>query len=443
MARTSKTVIGKGSGEQSDRMMRAATSGQAAISDAQNRLQREQHFQQQQSAQTSRDVVGIFERGSQKKEQTRQFDVQSGQKDRQLDQAQDRTDLSAAQSGFKRGGESPGGARADQLTEDMARGAEQTGGGLIGPLEADMQKRLVEQGKKPMEMGSDGVWSPTKERQQEKATEQKTSAFKADTERIRAIAYRDQVGVSAQKALAAGDRESYKTLAKQLAQEPNDFQKRFDRLMKGDVRDHDWSDMAKAATGSEGADPTLMADIKEKNFSPRVMAFARSQVAKSTLESIVLSKGSTADLEIDWTGPKMIQFGDIRQANNSYMASNPVMQQVAFIRSTEDKMRFLNVLSAAQVLAGQTQAPGMPTPSTEAPPEAGGAMAPPPLIEQSEGTARPGAPGAGAEAITAARQSGATPQESLQAGQTAQPTAGQPKPGGGDFLQKMGGFGPK
>lgn len=443
MARTSKTVIGGGSGAQSDRMMKAATSGQAAISDAQNRLQREQHFQQQQSAQTSRDVVGIFERFEQGKEQTRQFDEQQGLRKKGLE-------LEGAKAGFelkdekkqeKGGAADQGDERRKQLEDEMARGAEQTGG-IIGPLEKEDQDRLAEQGEKPMELGAGGAWQPTKERKQEKAAEQRTGAFKADTERIRAEAYRDQIGVQAQKALAAGNVAEFKALAQQLANRPNDRQMQYDRLNRGDINSNDWSDLTGLAAGSEEADPTLMADIKAKQFTPRVSAFVRSQVASESLKAIVRGSGSTNFLEIDWTNPKMMEFSEERAFQNTLMASSPVLQQMSFINSTMTKMQFLNVFAASRVLTGQTQRPASPTPSTEAPPGAPeGGMAPPPLIEQSEGTARPGAPGAGAEAVTAARAGGASPQESLQAGQAAQPTGGK-KPSN-DFLQGMGGFGPK
>ncbi|MCP4899942.1 MAG: hypothetical protein GY906_23485 [bacterium] len=417
MARTSKTKIGGDSAARGKAMRDAASSGAAAVAQAQSQLlqQRQQGFQREQAAYKN---AQIHDQGQ---EQKRQFNVQA-------EQQKERTDLEAAKAGFERKSEGgAGGDRAAKLQAEMDRGAGQTGG-QIGPLEKEDQERLAEQGKKPMELDSEGgAWQPTKERKQQQAAEGRRQDFRADTERMRAMAYRDQVGVSAQKALAAGDKEAYKSMAKQLAQLPNDTQKRFDRLVKGDTQPNDWSELSKAAKGSEEIDPTLMADIKAKQFSPRVAAFVRSQVAVESLKSIVLSKGSTQDLDIDWTNPKMVAFGEQRQQLSAYMAANPVMQQVSFIRSTEDKMRFLNVLAASQVLLGNDQAPQGPgmIPSTEAMPEAGAPGAPPPLVEQTEGTARPGAPGAGAEAITAARAGGASPQESLGAGQAAQPTAGQ------------------
>jgi len=414
MARTSKTKIG-GEGESNDRMMRAASSGAEAVAQAHGQVLNQHRAGAQQVQETSRDIGNTLNAGANRQQQQQQFDTS--------------IDLEGAKAGFE---------RSSKLDAEMAQGG---GEGKIGPLDAESQQRLQEQGQKPMEMDATGKWRPTEERKQSQAREATRKDFEADSDRMRALAYRDQVGISAQKALAAGDMATYKEKAEQLAKTPNDMQKRYDRFMKGDVNTNDWGELSKLAQGGPDSDPSLMGDLKSKQFTPRVAAFVRAQVQKDALSSIVLSKGNTSNLEVDWTAPQMRMFQEQVSNLNAFMKSNPAMSQLAFIKSTDDKMRFLNVMAASQVLLGMTQAPspaaGM-MPATQAPgaPEAAAPGAQ--QFDQTQGTARPGAPGPGAEAVRAARAGGASPQESLQAGQNVQPTGGMQGRNRGQEL-----FGPK
>lgn len=356
-------------------------------------------------------------------EGARQFDVSARQQD-------ERTDLDAAKSGFER---SP---REQQLKEEMDKGSEQP------PLGSEAQKRLKEQAGKPMEMDRNQTWRETEGRKEAQRSDTEINRFKADTERMRALAYRDQVGVAAQKAKASGNMEVFNEKAKELTGLPNSRQKQYDRLMKDSPNANDWAEMSKAVMAYPDVEPTLVEDIKTKMFTPRVQAFVRSQIASEALKSVVLTKGSTKFLEIDETNPKWIEFLDQRQAINAKLASNPALRELASINSTADKMDFLNVLAAARVLTGQSTAPnpaGGMAPATTAPPQAQPQQPQAPQIEQTQGTARPGAGGPGVDAINQARGGGASPQEALQAGQRAQPTAVRPAP----EIPKMGGFGPK
>jgi hypothetical protein len=288
-----------------------------------------------------------------------------------------------------------------------------------------------------MEMDSDGTWRPTEERTSNMERQQKREDFQADTERIRAMAYRDQVGVTAQKALAAGDMETYKAKAQQLASTPNSMQKTYDRMMKGDVNSNDWGELSKLARGGPESDPSLMSDISSQQFTPRVAQFVRAQVGKDALESIVLSKGSTNFLEIDWTNPKMREFQDQVSQINVFMRSNPAVGQLASIQSSDDKMRFLNTLAASQVLMGMSSAPspsGGMTPATAGPQQGGGGA--PMAGDASRGTSDPYATDQGTQAAIEARQRG----EDVPPTDTP---AFRQKFQGEDPLRNMCGFGPK
>lgn len=430
MARTSKTRIG-GEGEQNDRMMRAASSGADAVAQAHSQLLGQYRSGADQANQTAQVVGNQLNAGLDRNQQGSQFA-------RGLEQRQSETELEAAKAGFEPSGSegAAGNDRAAQLEQEMAKGQGQP---KIGPLDPESQQRLQDQGKKPLEMDSQGRWRPTEERTADRARAQRREDFQADTERIRAMAYRDQVGVAAQKALAAGDKDTYEAKAKELAQLPNGMQKRYDRLMKGDVNSNDWSELSALARGSEEMDPTLQADLKAQQFTPRVAAFVRAQVQKDALQSIVLSKGSTKDLEIDWTAPKMREFQQQVTSINDFMRSQPALGQLAFIRSTDDKMRFLNVLAASQVLLGLSRAPspsgGMMPATQGAPPGGGGSQQQQPM-GPAHSAPVPGA-AEGTQAVRDARAGGASPQEALQAGQRVHPTGREPQ------FPRGGGFGPK
>lgn len=414
MARTSKTVIGGGSGEQSDRMMRAAASGAEAKQAANNQLLAQQRAGADQANQTAQVAGSVIGQGLDRNQQQAQFD-------RSMAQRESETDLEAAKAGFERN-QGPGGDRAAKLEAEMQRGSSQA---KIGPLDPESQQRLKDQTEQGLEMDNQGRWRPTAERTASQQRQQKREDFQADTERIRALAYRDQVGVAAQKALASGDQEAYEQNVARLVATPNDMQKRYDRLMKNEIDSNDWSELSTMAKGSEEMDPTLQADIKAQQFTPRVAAFVRAQVQKDALQSIVLSKGSTNKLEVDWTAPKMREFQAEVNSINDFMRSNPALGQLAFIKSTDDKMRFLNVLAASKVLMGMTQAPspsGGMTPATQ-----GGGMAPQQAGAGAEEIVPPGGtqvPGraAGTEAVRQARAGGASPGDALRAGQKANPT---------------------
>lgn len=408
MARTSKTKIGD-SGESNDRMMRAASSGAEAVQAAHNQLLAQGRAGAEQTMQTAQFAAGQVGQHMDRQQQESQFS-------RGLAQRESETELEAAKAGFEKDG-----GRAAQLEAEMQKGEGQP---KLGALDPKSQQRLSEQTEQGLEMDAHGKWRPTQERKDAQARAQKREDFQADTERIRALAYRDQVGVAAQKALAAGDKDAYEENVARLVATPNDMQKRFDRMMKNEVHSTDWSELGQLAKGSEEMDPTLQADIKAQQFTPRVAAFVRAQVQKDALQSIVLSKGSTNKLDVDWTAPQMRAFQQEVASINDFMRSNPALGQLAFIKSTEDKMRFLNVLAASKVLMGMTQPPspsGGMMPATQAP-SGGGAPAPGGGPELPPGSTQVPGRAEGAAAVRGARAGGASPSEALQQGQQVAPT---------------------
>lgn len=344
MARTSKTVIGKGSGEMSDRMMRASESGRRSVEKVQDRVAGDERRALDRGSEAGRQGVAAL---GKQQAQKKSMEQQASQFDREMGDREARTDLEGAKAGKERGG------RAAQLEQDMQRGAAQTGGGP-GELDPEDQKRLQEQGKKPMEF--DGKWRSTEEAKQEKATKQKTDAFKADTDRIKAETYRDQVGAQYQKARMDGKNEEQKLLAEDLARPINGDVKKFDRFQNGEASDGDWGDISKAAEESGIPDQTLYEDIKARNYTPRVQQFMRSKISREALKFIVRT-GTTGDISgIDWTAPQMAQYTEqIANVNAMAKTMGPEFAEQAGIRSVADKMAFVRTQAAMMVLSGMDQ----------------------------------------------------------------------------------------
>lgn len=414
MARTSKTVIGGGEGRQSERMMAAADSGNAARQRAHAQLMATEQNVQQQTAQMGGMVLGAEQQAAQMEQQESQFS-------RQLDQRKSETELDAAKAGFEPN------SREAKLQAEMDQGSQQ---GTLGPLDPESQQRLRDQTQQPMEMDRSGRWRPTKERTEQLERQQKREDFQADTERIRALAYKEQVGVSAQRAYAKGDMPAFEEAAKQSASYANSTQQLYDRVKKGEIDDSDWGGLEKAAAGSEAVDPSLMQAIKARDFSsPRIQQFLRAQVQKDAIESIART-GSDEFLKIDWTLPKMREFLEARNAINDFNRANPALSQTAMITSTQDKMRFINMTAAWQVYMGMTRAPsptGGMLPATQAPgqPQAQPGGGQQPMVPPG-GTQVP-LRDEGAQAVRDARAGGASPSEALQAGQRRNPTGREPQ----------------
>jgi hypothetical protein len=439
MARTSKTKIGGESGEQGDRMIRAAASGAEAVSQAHSQLMAQGRYGSEQTMQTAKFAADSINQHQDRETQKQQFDSRmeqdasqfsqkmaqdESQFSRGLEQRESETELEAAKAGFEKGGgeQEPAGDRQAKLEAEMQKGQSQP---KLGPLDPESQQRLSDTSKQPLEMDGQGRWRPTQERKELQARQQKREDFQADTERMRAHAYEQQVATSAQKALLAGDMKAYEEHAQILANVPNDRQKQYDRLVKGEVTVSDWADLAKEA--ADNPEPGLAADIAAKNFSPRVAAFVRAQVGLGALKAIVGSMGDTTKLKVDWTNPVMVQFQQMVQVDAMFMRANQALGQLGFIQSTDDKMRFLNVMAAAKVAAGMGRAPkgkasgGMGPATSPDQQGGGGGMAPTPMgpAHSTPPESRQG----GIDAVRDARAGGASPQDALRAGQAADPTA--------------------
>jgi hypothetical protein len=354
MARTSKTTLNQG---KSDEMVRASAQGQQSVDNARAGLNQQQQFGVQQTNRMAADVGGLMGQHQDRQQQQGQFN-------RQMQQREDETDLDAAKSGFQR----KGGDRAARLQEEMERGAQQGG---VGALDPESQQRLQQQGAKPLE-DAGGKWVPTDERKQDAQRKN----FEADTDRIKAESYADQIGLQVQRAALKGERETAAKLSKTLAQPVNQSVESFDRLLnaemgEGAVKDSDWTDLEAAAAGGPDADPTLMADLQARKFTPRVQQFARAQISREAVKYIART-GDTGNLKVDWTAPMMRQFTEqVQQMNLMAKAMGPEFSRFAGINSIEDKMAFLNQQAAMAVYMGMGMAPGG-DPTGGMPPSAGG-----------------------------------------------------------------------
>ena len=395
MARTSKTVIGGGEGEQGERMMKAAAIGAEAQARGHRELMEQGRASQEQTLKAAGLAADVIGAGEQRKTQREQFDKEMKFREKGLDlegakagyefdegtppegpqgTAQARS-LPEGERPFPQQGEEAGapGSRSAQLEAEMQKGAQQ---GSLGPIGEQEQQNLQDQGGKKMEMDHRGRWRMTPEAAAAQQREAKRKDFEADTDRMRAFSYRQQTAQAAAKAQMEGDTKLYDEKAKELAGTANDRQKQFDRLMKSEnVSSEDWNDLAASAAEIGGMDASLANDIQAKNFSDRVKQHLRARIGYDALSSIVDSQGSTKFLDIDQTNPQWQAFEQQRKEINMEMMGNQALSAMSSVRNTREKMDFLNVMAAGRVLMGMARTPagkgpGMP-PATQGPGEPG------------------------------------------------------------------------
>lgn len=401
--------------------MRAASSGSEAVSQAHGQLMGQYRAGAENANQMAQIAGGAASKAAEMTQQEAHFS-------RGLEQRQSETNLEAAKAGFEPDTPKGKGGRAEQLDAEMEKGQQQPG--QIGPIDPESQKRLSDTTKEPLEMDGQGRWRPTAERKANTERTQKREDFQADTDRIKAITYRDQVGVSAQKAFIADDMEAFEENAKLESSHANDRQNQFDRLVKNGADVHDWDSLSKMTAELSAFEPTAAADIAAKKFTPRLAASIKAMIGKEALSAIART-GTTKFLDIDMTNPKMIEFSNWREQISLYYAANPAMVP-SFVNSTQRKMFYINQQAAAQVLMGISQAPrgqgsgdSIPAMDPNAPPGEGAGPAAPPLQHSQQDPRKQKA----VEAIQGTRIGGGGSQEALQRGQQVDPTGYRDQPG--------------
>lgn len=421
MARTSKTKIGGGEGEQGERMMKAAAIGAEAQARGHRELMEQGRASQEQTIRTAGLAADVVGAGEQRQTQREQFDREMALRNRSLDlegakagmefdegggtppEGPQGTALPEGERPFPQQGEEPR-SRSAQLEAEMQKGSQQ---GSLGPIGEKEQQNLQDQGGKKMEMDHRGRWRMTPQAAASQEREAKRKDFEADTDRMRAFAYRQQTAQAAAKAQMEGNQDLYDEKSKELAGTANDRQKQFDRLMKSEnVSSEDWSDLAKSAAEIEGMDASLANDIKAKNFSDRVKQHLRARIGYDALSSIVDSQGSTKFLDIDQTNPQWQAFEQQRKEINMEMQGNKALSAMSSVRNTREKMDFLNVMAAGRVLMGMartpmSKGPGMP-PATQGPGEPGAPEEAPgaPQFPPARPRPKPGGPESGASTVT-------------------------------------------
>ena len=266
-------------------------------------------------------------------------------------------------------------SREERLRAEMARGEEQTRGGMApgeqGPPMPDMQQgppmptgpgglspeaeqRLGAQTGQGNEMVGGGRWIPNAERQQATRFEQERQAFKDQTERVKAEAYRDQVAASRMRASLEGDTEKVERLTTELQQPIISNTQKLNRFQKGEPTDNDW-DSLKSMARAWSQDDQLIADAEAKQWTPRVRQFLNAQIAKDTLKFIGYT-GTFPDVKktsVDMTSPIMQQFTTAAGQIGGWMRGVPPgMTQWMGINDQEDKTSFVNRWAAAMTLSG-------------------------------------------------------------------------------------------
>lgn len=340
---------------QSQLMMQAASSGHAAVQDARNQVLSQHRAGAQQADQRAGMVGSQLEQSAARQQQQGQFE-------KNLEQRQSETDLEARKAGFE-----PNNDRLSKLDQEMQRGADQPS---IGPLETDAQDRLRTQGAQPMEQDpGSGRWRPTAERQQQTKANQELGTYKAQTERVRALAYQQQTAANYNKAQLKGETEvadqNYKTLLKPINQQSE----LFNSFMNDKMTDGQWSKLELDAKDVIGMDPSLGEAIKQvrsgnadapvgksgTTAAQRVVQFMRGKMDAMAISHVEMT-GRFDGLDVDWTSPKMQTFKEMQNYASGLAASfGPEFSRFCAINSIASKNEFVNRQAAIYTKYGMDQ----------------------------------------------------------------------------------------
>ncbi len=376
-------------GEQSDRMIRAATAGAELHQRAADSLSEQQSRTAAMAGQSAQNISNILTQGRESQQRDEQLAFQKKAEEDRIRMQQQEIDLQAARSGFERQPQGGG-----ELGDRMARLREQMNqGGMSADPEAMLQS---EQTSKPLEM-SGSKFVPT----EQGMAETSRKAFSADTERIRAEAYRDQVRSSLIKAQMSGDKEGVASLKKNLQAPIESDAKMLENFVNGKATDKDWENISSMM--KDNPDPELQKEISSGVAGPRVRAVLNQKIASSALKFIETTGGDLPSSGVvDYTNPHMVKFTnevrDIGALISQLSAqSGGQFSQFLGLKSLDDKIRFQNQLAARSVLNGFTSfnpgAGGSPTaglpPSAGGPPPTGGGSNLEPVLDQRPAPAGP------------------------------------------------------
>jgi hypothetical protein len=337
MARTNKTQIGS-SGESNDRMMRAAESGAAAKQHAHDQYLAQQRHGSAQALQQGQAAASQYAEGRQLQ-----------QRDTQLDQGQQQIDLEAAKSGFQRQG--AGTDRMAKLKQEMDQGGS-LGAGQEGPPTPEQQRRAEQMGKPIEQSGS--AFVPT----EQGMAEQRRKSFSADTDRMRAESYQQQVQQSLLKAQATNDQEAIKNIKTNLMKPMESDANMLSEFVNGKANDSTWEKLSKMVEGNP--DQALQQEVQSRVAGPRVRDILNQKIASSALKYISTTDGDLPDSKVvDYTNPHMVKFtNEVREvgAMISQMSQQTGGQFTQFLglKNLNDKIRFQNALAARSVLGGLT-----------------------------------------------------------------------------------------
>lgn len=371
MARTSKTVIGGGSQDQSRTMMQASQSGTAAKQRATESLSQEKARGTQQKLQGASQIASGLQQS-----RAQDFHEQS------TNRAQD---LQEAQAGFTRAPELD--QRSQQLQAEMGKGT-------ASGMSPEQQQNLQEQGDKPLEIGGQGATQPGELRQTEYGKRKEAmEQARVETARMNAeTAYR-KAQTAATKAQFAGDTEAVNIIAREQDARLEQRQELLTRMVKDEPRPNDFDVLRRQADEMGGLagmpDGGKIEEILKSGKVPanpedkkRLTGFIQAMNDRQAMRYVTML-GEVPGKHVDFSGPVMKQFQAAAEEFRGLMQmQGPAFQQFMGITSQADKLKAINKFAASRVLQGKAPPPQQPMGQ----PETGGAaseMAPPPQAAAS------------------------------------------------------------
>lgn len=251
--------------------------------------------------------------------------------------------------------------RAQQLQQEMERGGQQTQG-----LPPDQQKNIQEQAQKGMQTDDGYTYRPRADVLASQQAEQDRKAYEAQTKRMQARAYTEQVAQSWRKNIAAGEKEAAEKDYERLVGPLKSNIERMDRFFKGEERPADWSRIKEIV--NREADPNMQPEVieaaKNESWDPRLSKFLQGYMAKQSMD--IIAETGTIPMArngtplVDMESPAYKRFEGLRHDYAGWMGmltQNPIFTLIFGPMTLEEKNRMLNQGAARAVQMGLGREP--------------------------------------------------------------------------------------
>jgi hypothetical protein len=224
---------------------------------------------------------------------------------------------------------------------------------LQSEMDAAGQRRK-DQADKPLELtgaGAARTFRPSEEAQKGARSKLELEQFKAETQRIQAVAYHQQTAAQYRKARTFGDDESMKKLLPRLEAPWKKSSKTTERAIKGELSDGEAFKLRQDL--GDVPDQALQQELASGEIGPRTVQALKAEEATRLLQFVRDSGGQLPkDIgRVSFDSQAMRDFQAHAQNFSAQIKATGLGEMLPF-KTSEERNEFLNALAARAVLSG-------------------------------------------------------------------------------------------